>query len=326
MKNKNFKEIFSKLENSKSNQIHDIWKEAQEEKNKSKKIFIIACLVADIIILYFILNSINTFTLNSNIGFTTIVAFLFIFIIIDFIIYIFISILFNKKQKEYNKVFKEVVIGELISNFYSDFNYLPNGEMPREIYNEAKYDEYYNRYKSEDYIEGKINNKYQINMAEVKTQKVDRYRDANGNTHTTTTTIFYGIFSRIVIDKSINSELRIKRNGSYFLNKNRLEMDSGEFEKYFDVYASNKIIGMQLLTADIMEELIDFQNENNIKYDIIVNNNIIYLRFHCGNMFEPESVNKDVLNEKNLKKYYNILQFISEVSNKIIELIKETEI
>ena len=83
---------------------------------------------------------------------------------------------------------------------------------------------------------------------------------------------------------------------------------------------------MQLLTADIMEILIDFQNKNNIKYDIIINNNIIYLRFHCGNMFEPEAVNKDVFDEKNLEKYYNILQFTSELSNKVIEIVKETDI
>ena len=81
-----------------------------------------------------------------------------------------------------------------------------------------------------------------------------------------------------------------------------------------------------MLTADIMEILIDFQNKNNIKYDIIINNNIIYLRFHCGNMFEPEAVNKDVFDEKNLEKYYNILQFTSELSNKVIEIVKETDI
>lgn len=148
------------------------------------------------------------------------------FIVIDFIIYIFIDIIFNKKQKQYKQLFKEVIIKELISNFYDDLRYLPMERMPNETYNEAKYDEYYNRYKSEDYIEAKIDNKYQLNMAEIKTQKVDRYRDANGNTHTTTTTIFHGIFSKIVIDKSINSELKIKRNGSYFLNNKRLEMDS----------------------------------------------------------------------------------------------------
>lgn len=83
---------------------------------------------------------------------------------------------------------------------------------------------------------------------------------------------------------------------------------------------------MQLLTADIMEILIDFQNKNNIKYDIIINNNIIYLRFHCGNMFEAQSIKKGIFEEESLRKYYNILKFTYELSNKIIEVINETEI
>ena len=51
-------------------------------------------------------------------------------------------------------------------------------------------------------------------------------------------------------------------------------MDSNEFEKYFDVKATNQILGMQLLTADVMQDLIDFQNENNIRYDIVIENEL----------------------------------------------------
>lgn len=83
---------------------------------------------------------------------------------------------------------------------------------------------------------------------------------------------------------------------------------------------------MQLLTADIMEELIEFQNKNNIKYDIIINNNVIYSRFHCRSIFEAGRIKEDAFNQKNLKKYYNILKFTYELSIKIIETIKETEI
>ena len=326
MKNKNFEEIIATLKENNSNEINDMWQQAKLEKRKTNKIFINTCLIVDIILMYIIYDSIKAFYLNDNIGIINILVFLIMFIIIDFIIYIFIDMIFNKKQKEYKQLFKEVIIRELISNFYDNLIYLPMEKMPNEIYNEAKYDEYYNRYNSEDYIKAKIDSKYQLNMAEIKTQQLEEYTDSEGNIHRSTKTIFYGIFSKIVIDKSINSELKIKRNGSYFFNNKRLEMDSGQFEKYFDVYATNQIIGMQLLTADIMEILIDFQNKNNIKYDIIINNNVIYLRFHCGNVFEAGSIKENVFNEKNLKKYYNILKFTYELSNKIIETIKETEI
>ena len=69
--------------------------------------------------------------------------------------------------------------------------------------------------------------------------------------------------------KSIMGDLRITQNGSLMFDK-KLEMDSSEFEKYFDVQASNQIIGMQLLTTDVMEELVDFENKTKMKFDIII--------------------------------------------------------
>ena len=103
-------------------------------------------------------------------------------------------------------------------------------------------------------------------------------------------------------------------------------MDSSEFEKYFDVITDNKIIAMQLLTADVMEEMIEFENKTNMKYDIVVKENEIYLRFHCGDMFEPQSVRKGIINKAQLEKYFYMLNFTYNLSNRLIELINETEI
>ena len=52
---------------------------------------------------------------------------------------------------------------------------------------------------------------------------------------------------------------------------------------------------MQLLTADVMELLINFYEITNIKYDIIVRNNNIYLRFYTGAMFELKSLKNGIL-------------------------------
>ena len=101
-------------------------------------------------------------------------------------------------------------------------------------------------------------------------------------------------------------------------------MDSSEFEKYFDVGASDKIVGMQILTADVMEELINFQNTTNIEYDICIKDNELYLRFHCGEMFETGKLKKGPIDEELIKKYFYILNFTYNLSNKLIEVIDET--
>lgn len=55
-----------------------------------------------------------------------------------------------------------------MNNFYDNLEYFPNKEMPEYIYDKLNY-EYYNRYKSEDYLEAQINGKYSIQMAEILT-------------------------------------------------------------------------------------------------------------------------------------------------------------
>ncbi len=84
------------------------------------------------------------------------------------------------------------------------------------------------------------------------------------------------------------------QDGKFYLEKNKLNMDSSEFEKYFDVKASNSIIGMQILTSDVMEELVDFKN--------------------------------DVLDKSIIRKYFYMINFTYNLSTKLIEVINNIEI
>ena len=320
---KQFEDLYNEI--NVSEELKLAWEEAMQERKRNKKIAISIFVLIFLVITIVLLISIKK---TEGLNLLAIPKMLFVLFPVMFfagIVIFVISTIFSKKYKKYAIAFKQVVIEKLIKNFYSNVEYFPNKAMPERIYGEGKY-EYYNRYYSDDYIETMINNKYNISMAEVKTVEETTERDSDGNTRTKRVTKFHGIFAKIVIDKSINSELRIKQNGSYSFSKNRLEMDSSEFEKYFDVSATNKIIGMQLLTADVMEELIDFINKTNIKYDIIINNNNIYLRFHCGAMFEPQSLKKGIIDKKQIEKYFYMLNFTYNLSDKIINLIDETEV
>lgn len=320
---KQFEDLYSDI--TVNEELQSAWEDAVKEKKRNTKIGIsiflsIFLTVATVALVATIKIEGFNYLVIPKVLFVMLPAMFFIGILI-----LCISMFFTKKHRKYTTVFKKIVIENLIKNFYNNSEYYPEKQMPRRIYDEEKY-EFYNRYYSDDYIEAKINNKYDIGMAEVKTVHETTRRDSDGRTHTTRTTMFHGIFAKIVIDKSINSELKIKRNGSGVFGKNRLEMDSSEFEKYFDVSATNKIIGMQLLTADVMEELIDFENKTKMKYDIVIKNNNIYLRFHSGTMFEPQALKKGIIDKAYLQKYFYMLNFTYNLSDKIIKLINETEI
>ena len=238
---------------------------------------------------------------------------------------VYISVGASKQQARFNDMYKDNVIKSLIKNFYSNLEYFPKKEMPEYIYKKLNY-EYYDTYTSDDYFEALIDNKYSIQMAEIKTQEIKTERDSDGNTHTTYITKFHGLFSKIVLDKSIQSTLKIKPNNTIVFDSNKLDMDSSEFEKYFDVSASNQIIGMQILTSDVMEDLIDFRIKTNMNYEICIINNELYLRFHSGEMFEARSIATNSLNKEEIEKYFYMLNFTYNLSNKLINVINETKI
>ena len=105
-----------------------------------------------------------------------------------------------------------------------------------------------------------------------------------------------------------------------------MEMDSSEFEKQFNVFASDRIKCMQILTADIMEQIIEFKEKTNQKFDIYINDDKIYLRFHKNDLFEPMYKTNEILDKNSLQSYYDILKFTYELTNKIIKVINEVEI
>lgn len=226
MRFENAKEMYNEIINN-NDEIYTKWYEAIEERRKNIIIATIVSIIMDIIILYISLKDVNSDTIFLN-GFNiyTIVT----MIIVDIIIYA-ISFIFGKKKKEFNREFKKNIINKIISNFYNNLEYLPEKGMSSIIYNEPQYEnENYNKYYSEDYIEATIDNKYKIMMAEVLTQREQTYTDSDGDTHTSTTTLFHGLFAKIDMNKSINSNLVIEPNNILnklnLFRKNKLEMDS----------------------------------------------------------------------------------------------------
>lgn len=217
---KSFEEISREFQSDDSQGFKKLYEEARDEKRKLNKIQLIICLIVDIIMIYIITGGFKTID--------SIIIVLVPIIIIDSVICLLTYSLFGKKQREYRKEFKKIIIKRLMGNFYDDLEYFPNKGMPERIYKEARFKEYYNRYYSDDYLEAKIDNQYDIDMAEIETQEVTTEKDSDGNTHTETETIFHGLFAKIIIDKSILSELRIKPDSRFNIGKgkDKLEMDS----------------------------------------------------------------------------------------------------
>ncbi len=83
---------------------------------------------------------------------------------------------------------------------------------------------------------------------------------------------------------------------------------------------------MQILTSDIMQELIEFKQNNKLEFEVTIIDNNLYLRFYCGNVFEAATLKKGPIEEKSFNKYFEITKFTYELSKNIIKTIEDVEI
>ena len=172
-------------------------------------------------------------------------------------------------------------------------------------------------FQADDFISGNLENDIQINMTDLAIKVQDNKNNVQ---------VFLGMFVYFRCNKNIGTYIEILKNKSTGTKQgDRMQMDSGEFEKYFNVFSNNKIIAMQLLTSDVMTDLIDFYNKYKINFEIVIREDTVYMRFFTGNMFEPK-ISKNPIDKSVLFVYYSILKFIIEISNKIYKTIQETEV
>ena len=302
---KNFNEVYEEI----YKQNHDELEKTRKDRAKKTAILIVIALIGMSSIAFFFMNTMRT------------MMFLPWFMAITIMLMVIISAV-NKGK--YIKIFKQKVIEPFVKNIDENLNYNASNGIPSVLYRQGEF-EGFDRYASEDLIEGLLDGKYQVRMAEVHTQ--DETRDSEGRTHTHT--LFYGIFGNVECAKNINTNLKIRSDkgilGNIFKGKTRIEMDSSEFEKYFDINAENKITAMQILTSDVMQMMIEFREQSKTKYELTIKQNQIYIRFHTGEVFEPKMFTHS-LDYEMLKRYYDIIDFIFKVSREINKVIENTEI
>lgn len=240
---------------------------------------------------------------------------------------IFIALIFINSK--YISKYKETYKSEIIANFIKLINnklvYKSNSQellSMEDDYKKASFDnKVFNRFYPDDYIEGILNNEFFVKMSDLHIQ-----HHVKSGKHSHTYEIFQGIFVQTECNKDIGTYIKISKNQlKMFGQRDRVEMDSQEFEKYFDIYSENKILTMQLLTSDVMATLIDFYNKYNIDYEIVIRNNKIYMRFFTGAMFEPK-VFGNSMDKELLLRYYCILKFIVDVTKEVNKALKEVEI
>lgn len=244
--------------------------------------------------------------------------------VISAVICIFLAvILIFGPANAYQKMYKETVVMKFIQEYDENLQFWYERGIPRSTYIEGGF-ENFDDYHSEDLIIGKIDG-HEMMIAEVHTETEST--DSEG--HTTHSTVFHGLFGMSKLNTAYHGMIKIHADkgilGKIFQNKQRIEMDSSEFEKYFDVIADDKIQAMQILTSDVMDKMLDFIKTSKIKYELTIRDDKLYIRFKTGGMFEG-NVFKSSVDFDTLKKVYDVINFTFDITRTLVKVTEETEL
>lgn len=231
----------------------------------------------------------------------------------------------SPEDKTYKSIFKQKIIKPMVQLALPESEYLFNKGLTQEEYASANWEKY-DTYDSEDGIVTNINinlNTLPLIMSEVHTE--DIRRDPDGGTDHVT--LFHGLAGYMELPKDIGCYIKVINNKiNVFGNtKDKMEMDMPEFERIFDVQTDDEIKTMQILTADIMAEFLEIIEKNNFKFEFYINNNVMHIRFHTGELFEP-AVFKESLQFEYLEKYFDIINSVKNITEHICNIIMNTEI
>ena len=324
---KSFEEIYEIIKNEDYSDLEEL-----RLKEKKKKGIIITLIVSILLIppILMFTEIINSYFLEQILPkIMTIFELIVVVGIISFLFY-FLFLLTrigsSKKpgKKKYKYLFKERIISKLISTYDSNLKFDNYLFIQKELYNKAQF-EIYDHYSANDLVFGKIDGIIDFKMGDVHTEIESIDSDGNSSY----ITLFRGLFSSAKLDKNLNATIKIRKNrgqsGKGLSGKAKLHMDSAEFEKNFDIYSSDQILAMRILTSDIMDYMVNFTTENKVKFEITILNQDLFIRIHCKNMFEA-SLSKSSIDENILKEYYTYLNFMCELNKKFYRIISEKDI
>lgn len=277
----------------------------REDRNKLNKVLIIVFFVLVIInLIVFIVAEVKGITVGT--------------LAISFCIMLFLAI---QGREIYKKSYKRNVITALTKAYNPKLYYDPKMGVSKYDYTMSNFDTGFNEFFSEDQIYGTLEDGTKIRVAEVATSIVNRVKDADGNIKEDRTETYRGMYGAIKMPRNIISRIYISNDSiTKRYSEDRIEVDSAEFEKYYDCTSKEKVRTLRILTSDVIEKFNEIRRNSKFGFELKIEDDMIYFRYKCGQLFEPPTF-KTGLDKELIKKYYRYIYFPLELVIKLSENI-----
>lgn len=235
-----------------------------------------------------------------------------------------LMILFINGQKNYNNIYKQTVVENLVKKYNEKLYYSTDG-ITRMDYKISNFEGKFDILESEDRIYGKLKTGDNVQIASVRTYKINKYK-LDGVNKEERVKSFDGMYGIVRLEKNLLSNINVQIDSiTEHNNKDRIEMDSSEFEKYYDIITKDKIMAMRIFTADLIEEIVNIKKKTKIPVEIKIDENMIYFRYKCGPMFEPPFLLRNGLDKNLLKEYFKLIYYPIELLEKLCDNINNID-
>ena len=156
---------------------------------------------------------------------------------------------------------KKDLVTTLLEEEFEGVVYDPKGYISVETIMSTRTVKKPDRFTGEDYIRGHYKG-VQFEVSDVDLKERHVHRDSHGNTHVTYETYFKGRWYVYTFDKDFHKVLKIMESQSpMFSNQGlvKVETESIQFNKKFNVYASDLEFGFYHITPSMIEKLMTFE-------------------------------------------------------------------
>ena len=150
------------------------------------------------------------------------------------------------------------------------------------------------------------------------------HHSSKGGRTTTYVEVFHGALFQTSMEKHINANVFIKQKGSnltYPPILKKVNLESNEFEKIFEVYSHDQIEARYFLNTATMDKLININNSGQKISSYVCGKSISVLIHSSKDMFEPD-MNKPVNNPNN---YFELIFQAKSILDMITQLNLESK-
>lgn len=228
---------------------------------------------------------------------------------------IVVGTLHFKVSKEYANDYKQLISKYVLQDYFDDAKYYPLRGFTKEEFKEAHLIRWRNdfSYHAEDLIDGRYKD-VEFKQSDIK---ITHESGSGKNRHTVVDV--NGRLTRFQYEKDIRGRILIAtdvRNAVLEQGIPKVEMEDVEFNKQFDIYATDAHSVYYLLTPHFMEYLKRLRSIDRTLYISFDGKELYVLRSGKGGIFEPPSGRLDVREEveKNRRELDEI--------RKLIEVLK----